>query len=223
MNTYISTCAMGRYTRLFLVFMACVVVICQAKSWSDESFHKNDDTGDNEEKASLTRLPDNGELFEGDMIMDNRLRRAVWGEKSKKSALLQVELKGYKWPHGIIYYEIDPDFPPENRAMLKKAMYEFRNRTCIRFHKRTNQHDYVYYSAKKDECSSSIGKIGGKQTIYLGVHCLVLGKSSSYSISCEFSYIFQGVNFSPAKTVEKKMAKNIDHVGRRMTENLFNC
>ena len=44
-----------------------------------------DKTNDELLENTLKNLPKNGELFEGDMIMDNRLRRNVYGEKSKKS------------------------------------------------------------------------------------------------------------------------------------------
>ena len=44
------------------------------------------------------------ELFEGDIVMNSRLRRAVLGSLSKRSALLGT---GYKWPGGIVPYEVD--------------------------------------------------------------------------------------------------------------------
>ena len=44
------------------------------------------------------------ELFEGDIVMNSRLRRAVLGSLSKRSALLGT---GYKWPGGLVPYETD--------------------------------------------------------------------------------------------------------------------
>ena len=67
------------------------------------------------------------------MVMDNRLRRAVWGLKEKKSAMAGLEKAGLLWPDGVIPYEIDPDFPPEQRARLARIQTEFHHRTCIRY------------------------------------------------------------------------------------------
>jgi len=122
-------------------------------------------------------LPANGELFEGDMIMDDHLRRTVWGAKSKKSAVRYNYLKKLNrvWEDKVIIYEISDDFGPEHRKMLRQAMNEYVNRTCIRFRKRTNETNYVFFTMGKDMCASSVGMTGGKQNITLGVHCGVLG------------------------------------------------
>eukprot|EP00794_Sanderia_malayensis_P014080 gene14080-15549_t len=55
-------------------------------------------------KRAETRLPENGELFEGDMIMDKRLRRNIKDVESKRSALTDTS---YKWPNGVIPFELD--------------------------------------------------------------------------------------------------------------------
>ena len=63
---------------------------------------------DAEIKRELTNLPKNDELFEGDMVMDSRLRDAVLGQG--KRAVLQDE--NIKWPNGVLVYDIDPNFLP---------------------------------------------------------------------------------------------------------------
>lgn len=151
-----------------LLLAAIAIAWSDGKPWGDTEYEIDTDENDD-------RLPANGELFEGDIVMDERLRQAVWGQQSKKSALRKVKDDGFKWPNGIIYYEVDVEFPADNHDMLNHAIQEFHIRTCIRFHKRVNETDYIYFTASKDECSSSIGRTGGKQTIYLGIHCLVLG------------------------------------------------
>lgn len=57
-------------------------------------------------KDKLSNLPDDGQLFEGDIVMDSRLRNAVLGI-SKKSVVAD---DSYKWPDGILYYEVEPGF-----------------------------------------------------------------------------------------------------------------
>ena len=34
--------------------------------------------------------------------------------------------------------------------LLEKAIHEFETRTCIRFKKRTDEPDYVYYTSKEN-------------------------------------------------------------------------
>lgn len=129
-------------------------------------------------------LPRNGDLFEGDMVMDSGLKAAILGIE-KKSAIVD---KNRLWPDGILYYVIDPHFRPSARKLLAEAMNEFETRTCIRFVKRTNQKDYVYYTGKQDVCSSNIGRTGkGKQTIHLGKDCEILGTflhETMHAIGC---------------------------------------
>ena len=49
------------------------------------------------------------ELFEGDIVMDNSIRRAVLGLNEKRSAVEMSE-EGHRmhWPDGVVPYTIDP-------------------------------------------------------------------------------------------------------------------
>ena len=49
---------------------------------------------------TMKDLPQDGELFEGDMRMDDRLRNAVLG--IKRTAISDDDLR---WPDGVIVYE----------------------------------------------------------------------------------------------------------------------
>lgn len=137
----------------------------------DEYEPPSDSFQSREMKEALADLPKNGELFEGDIQMDQRLKDAVLGI-SKKSALRSENIL---WPNGVLYYVIDKSFVPKARELLKEAMIEFERRTCITFKKRTTEPDYVIYTSKKNICSSNIGRIGGPQQIFIGAGCVVLG------------------------------------------------
>lgn len=54
---------------------------------------------DEPDEDTLGDLPGNGELFEGDMIMDNRLRDAVLNKK--RTAIDNTDML---WKNGVIYY-----------------------------------------------------------------------------------------------------------------------
>ena len=175
---------LGRLIMLGAVILACVIRPCFSRPRMSEveDFHEDDDGIEVEEnkrddellEAALEYLPKNGELFEGDMIMDERLKRAVYGEKAKKTVRKK---KSIMWPGGVVPYEIDPLFPKFERDLLKEAHKEFHNRTCIRFKKRDPLVDknYLYYTNVTDTCSSYVGMQGGKQIIHLGKDCAILG------------------------------------------------
>merc|ERR1712226_386206 len=55
-------------------------------------------------------------------------------------------------------------------------MKQFELRTCIRFKERTHEKDYVLFSSEQNVCSSSIGRVGGEQTIHLGEGCISQGR-----------------------------------------------
>jgi len=131
---------------------------------------KEDDTELHEE--TLNNLPKNGELFEGDIKMDDRIRDAILNKNTKKSAIVDSEKM---WPGGVVVYEIR-DMDPEGRKLLAEAMAEIEKLTCIRFRKKTDEDEnYVVYTSKEDYCASNVGMISGMQEINLGLHCHVLG------------------------------------------------
>ncbi|XP_066926859.1 zinc metalloproteinase nas-4-like [Clytia hemisphaerica] len=142
--------------------------LVEYKKQSNDYQQVNQPINDEDMNKALNKIPENDQLFEGDMVMDNRLREAVLGI-SKKS----VVTGDVKWPNQTLVYEIDANFV--NVPLLKEGIHEFETRTCIRFKLRTNEPDYVYYTSKENVCSSNIGKVGGKQEIHIGKDCMVLG------------------------------------------------
>ena len=72
------------------------------RKWLGEAIQK---AAEDDLKTSeiLGRLPADGELFEGDMVMDDLMRSAVLGRKSKKAA----SKRSRRWPNNVLVYEID--------------------------------------------------------------------------------------------------------------------
>lgn len=77
-----------------------------------------------------------------------------------------------KWPKSgstyVVPYMIDSRLP--NKSRVTNAMNHWKNRTKIRFVRRTNQRNYVYFT-DDGGCYSYIGKIGGRQIISVGSRC----------------------------------------------------
>lgn len=117
-------------------------------------------------------LPRNGEIFEGDMVMDNRLRRSVKGVELKRSAVIG---SNYRWHDGIVPYVFDSSLVDKVRVGIIKAIKEYHKHTCIRFTPRKQEQDYVVFVSKRHKCSSNVGRQGGAQNITLGSGCSRLG------------------------------------------------
>ncbi|XP_070575319.1 uncharacterized protein [Ptychodera flava] len=79
------------------------------------------------------------------------------------------------WRNGVVPYVIDSKFKKKNQKLIKEAIGHFHERTCVRFVKRKKQEDYVHIQ-RSDKCMSTIGRIGGRQTLSLDEKgCIYLG------------------------------------------------
>lgn len=120
-------------------------------------------------------LPKNGERFEGDILMDNRLRNAILNERNRKRVSTILD-GSHTWSNGTVPYIYASDFTFAAKRLLKRAFTSFEKRTCIRFKKRHNETDYVVFSTPTDGfCSSYIGRMGGQQVVNIGEDCQKIG------------------------------------------------
>ncbi|CAO4372075.1 unnamed protein product [Caenorhabditis nigoni] len=78
--------------------------------------------------------------------------------------------KQLTWENGVIPYEMDTAFSPNEVKIMEKAFDSYRRSTCIRFEKREGQTDYLNI-VKGYGCYSQVGRTGGKQEISLGRGC----------------------------------------------------
>jgi len=118
-------------------------------------------------------VPKAGELFEGDIVMDESLRKAVLGEEADKRS--EITNKDRLWKDNTVYYAMDPKIWPLSKKCIKLAIKTFHRHTCIRFKKRKKEKDYIYISSYKGSCSSYVGKKGGRQPVSIGRGCTRLG------------------------------------------------
>jgi hypothetical protein len=84
----------------------------------------------------------------------------------------------YRWPSGIIIYELDPAFTASERAVIAASMAEFPAVSCVRFQQRTNQNDYVYIvrGSAGSGCWAYVGRNGGRQEVNLEAPgCIISG------------------------------------------------
>lgn len=97
-----------------------------------------------------------GNYFEGDILMP----------KQTSSARNGVVGESYRWPNGIIPFEIRGNFDSQSLSLIQKAMDTYHQKTCIKFQRRTPQDkDYISIQNSQSGCFSSIGRVGGAQTV----------------------------------------------------------
>ncbi|XP_065058172.1 zinc metalloproteinase nas-4-like [Rhopilema esculentum] len=114
----------------------------------------------------------NGELFEGDMIMDDDLRQAVLGEADKRSILKN---SNKLWLDKIVPYEFARNINEASKECILNAIESFHKHTCIRFKKREKEQHYIYIKSEPRVCMSYVGKQHGKQPLTIGKGCTRLG------------------------------------------------
>ncbi|XP_018550401.1 astacin-like metalloendopeptidase [Lates calcarifer] len=93
-------------------------------------------------------------VLEGDMILSSD-RNAVGGI----------------WPTKEIPYVISPELASRTDDFLS-AMAMVSEHTCISFHKRTTETNYLLFKTGKG-CASYVGFIGGEQPVFIAPPCMV--------------------------------------------------
>lgn len=121
-------------------------------------------------------------IFEGDIVlgtveeMEKMMSKVNVAELSSSdiaTAIGVVPAERFRWPEGIIPYEIDPNLPEQER--VTDAIKHWEEHTPIRFVERDDSNaseypNYVYFQPG-DGCSSHVGMRGGEQNITLGKNC----------------------------------------------------
>ncbi|XP_011693660.1 PREDICTED: astacin isoform X1 [Wasmannia auropunctata] len=74
-----------------------------------------------------------------------------------------------RWPGGVVPYFIqEDDFDRDQIELIKEAMQEYHERTCLRFRPyKDSDDDYVTIQAKKSGCWSLVGRHGHGQVLNL--------------------------------------------------------
>lgn len=77
---------------------------------------------------------------------------------------------GTRWPNGVVPYTVDAAV--RNPQWITQAVAEWNAKTPIRLIPRTNETDFVRFQRlDPNACYSSVGRVGGQQTINIGDGC----------------------------------------------------
>ncbi|XP_055940547.1 astacin-like metalloprotease toxin 5 [Argiope bruennichi] len=104
----------------------------------------------------------NPDLFEGDILdLDPQGDRNAIPDEAQR------------WPNGRVPYQMDPytTYDSKEKEMIKKAMAEYEEKTCIRFvEKDEDEKDFILIFAGRG-CYSKVGRTGGIQALSFGKGC----------------------------------------------------
>ncbi len=112
-------------------------------------------------------------IFEGDILLDkefvtDNIDGLILEEGSENKSAKSVGRTSGRWPNNTVYYSIDSNLPSQYR--VTDAIAHWEANTNVKFVRRTNQSNYIYFTPGSG-CSSHVGMIGGRQNINLASGC----------------------------------------------------
>lgn len=139
---------------LFVVIVNIVVLRGNAQNLTEQELFIN--VGDVD---AMENPEETGPYFEGDIVGE-----AAEFRNSLRNGILAAS---YRWPKGIVPYEIQGPFSTNDLSIISHAFNEYHKKTCIRFRKHANEQDYIVITNKRSGCWSSVGRVGGRQEVNL--------------------------------------------------------
>lgn len=123
-------------------------------------------SGDNlnewEHNRSSGNPEEMGTYFEGDILFP--INQSTTTSNGRNGIVSQ----SYRWPSGIIPFEITGSFDAQSMNLIEKAINSYHQNTCIKFKPRTStDRDFISIQNSASGCWSSVGRVGGKQIINL--------------------------------------------------------
>uniref|UniRef100_A0A8R1TPI4 Zinc metalloproteinase n=1 Tax=Onchocerca volvulus TaxID=6282 RepID=A0A8R1TPI4_ONCVO len=115
-----------------------------------------------------------GHLFESDIVLTLPQIKALLNEKirsrNNRQAIRGTEYKWIDMP--IPYYFGASNVKWQN--VIRAALRYIENETCVRFKENGYGSNYIHF-VQAEGCWSSVGKIGGRQSISIGPGCELVG------------------------------------------------
>lgn len=120
----------------------------------------------NVQKINDTYVLDGDILFSANELSETPVK--VGAPSLTNTSNKSVGRTGGRWANNTVYYSIESSLASKNR--VTNAIAHWERNTALRFVERTNQSDYIYFRTGTG-CSSSVGRVGGRQSINLAPGC----------------------------------------------------
>ncbi|XP_050716599.1 hatching enzyme 1.2-like [Eriocheir sinensis] len=112
--------------------------------------------------------------FQGDIILESEDQLIQIFEDHPDAQNSATSNENNLWPGGVIPYVISSSYNYRERQVIARAMEELSSETCLTFVPRTFHYDYIHIY-KGYDCSSAVGRNGGRQRLSLGDDCMYVG------------------------------------------------
>ncbi|KAL9983716.1 hypothetical protein ACROYT_G005935 [Oculina patagonica] len=110
------------------------------------------------------------EYYEGDVVLTKEQGNTIqkfWQDGNLQGRDLAPTGFRRLWPNNTVPYTIATRMREESLLNIRAAIKEWQDKLCIIFKERQYEEDYIEF-AYEGGCSSSIGRIGGRQVISVG-------------------------------------------------------
>ena len=135
---------------------------------SDELYFTNEVQSSPPEEDHPVNTGEHGEYFEGDISGVELISKSDGASKVLDNGKNAIKNTYQKWPKGEIPYTISQRFSSYDRSVIRNAMNQIANLSCIKWRPRNNiDKDYVHI-LRDVGCYSRVGKVGGPQVLSLG-------------------------------------------------------
>uniref|UniRef100_A0AAG5CP19 Metalloendopeptidase n=1 Tax=Anopheles atroparvus TaxID=41427 RepID=A0AAG5CP19_ANOAO len=98
-----------------------------------------------------------GSYIEGDILID------------RPDGRNGVANNANRWPNGVVPFVIAGNFDAKGMQLIEEAINQYHTKTCIRFKPRMGEKNYIAFESSNSGCWSSVGMIGGKQSVNLQI------------------------------------------------------
>ena len=114
------------------------------------------------------------------------------------------------WPTNVIPYHIQADLSNPERVKQALAMFEETN---LRFVPFTDQKDVLVFEESSGICKSYVGKVGGKQQVWISSEC------SAREVAHEIMHAIGFVHEQNRNDRDDSVAVNFENIDERYKEN----
>lgn len=118
-------------------------------------------------------------FYNGDIILDAESEKIIFENGNGNGLRLRYRRATMRssrtWRNATVPYVFASDIAPLSKSVIRKAIREIENKTCINFRrKRLRDEDYIRFISEPG-CWSSVGRVGGEQKVSIGPGCERIG------------------------------------------------
>ncbi len=135
----------------------------------DDFYEENTEPYDSNGNIYITDLSvvDDKVIAHGDILIGNKDDLQSAQNANRPMIMAPPEL----WENGVIPYSIDPNLDYNVKEIAIYVMEELSSLSNVTFSERVSEKDYISFEPSPVHCFTYVGRIGGKQEVFLSPGC----------------------------------------------------